>query len=437
MERKYINVSLFIMIFSSSIMAVEFNGISLNKMGMIPFVLIALLSLIRQHNTVISINRRYVCYTSFLLISCLSAFFGILHPVLDRERFLSTELNYIIQVVLMYIPIILFVSKYDKEYSISDKFFKYLIYIARFHAIWILAQFVIFYASGVNITSVIYDDWLGGITGLNWNSFVYGSSVVLRAAGLNQDPAFASYIMTVGFIFDRNSKFRWMYIVAPILAQSRTGFLAILVIAIYDIVDIKKIINGIKLNYKRILPPVLILVILVILLKTNHTVQTQFNSIIYRIQDIFSVSNQDISTTRHSSYPIIAIQCWAGFKNYLYILLGVGPRASGLALLNFVQRNRVNFEFTKGMLNNVWAVECDFAEILLGYGIIGLILYYLNLVKIFLIKNKRIKEFAVAMILIGFMYDFSSISFNVLFIIFVLALSLKDENYGKYSNCTD
>lgn len=81
----------------------------------------------------------------------------------------------------MYIPIILFVSKYDKEYSISDKFFKYLIYIARFHAIWILAQFVIFYASGVNITSVIYDDWLGGITGLNWNSFVYGSSVVLRA----------------------------------------------------------------------------------------------------------------------------------------------------------------------------------------------------------------------------------------------------------------
>ena len=337
----------------------------------------------------------------------------------------------------MYIPIILFVSKYDKEYSISDKFFKYLIYIARFHAIWIFAQFVIFYASGVNITSVIYDDWLGGITGLNWNSFVYGSSVVLRAAGLNQDPAFASYIMTVGFIFDRNSKFRWMYIVAPILAQSRTGFLAILVIAIYDIFDIKKIINGIKLNYKRILPPVLILVILVILLKTNHTVQTQFNSIIYRIQDIFSVSNQDISTTRHSSYPIIAIQCWAGFKNYLYILLGVGPRASGLALLNFVQRNRVNFEFTKGMLNNVWAVECDFAEILLGYGIIGLILYYLNLVKIFLIKNKRIKEFAVAMILIGFMYDFSSISFNVLFIIFVLAISLKDENYGKYSNCTD
>ena len=151
-----------------------------------------------------------------------------------------------------------------------------------------------------------------------------------------------------------------------------------------------------------------------------------------RISGIFNLSNADLSTTRHSSYPLLAMQSLGSFKHVINWLFGIGPRTSGLALVNSVGVGGVyNFN-----TNSIWAVECDFAELLLGYGIIGLLLYYYVLIAFFRNKKYECKMFGLAMLVMSFMYDYSSLTLTMITIIFVTAMSERkyccNEKLGNY-----
>ena len=126
MMKKYLHISLFIMLFTSSLVAVEFSGVSINKVGMLPFVGGVYLCLFYK-GTTIRLSKESKRYVIFLVASCISAFVGIAFPIMEKEGLMSVYVNYIIQVVFLYLPMIVFVcgnqfKKYDLIISLEVPF---------------------------------------------------------------------------------------------------------------------------------------------------------------------------------------------------------------------------------------------------------------------------------------------------------------------------
>ncbi len=436
MKINFLKISIFIMIFTSSLVSVQLGDISLNKIGIIPFYLVVMFKEINNKKK--TINKKTNIYILFLICTIFSSILAILFPIRNVEGMISAQINYIIQVVIIYIPIIYWISTSNIRDEYTKNFFNILVKIIRFHAIFIILQFFIYNLFNINISSLIFDGLFHGITGNNWTSHVYGTDIVIRASGLNFDPAFASYLMICGFIFDNKKIYKVLYMICTILAQSRTGFICILLILIISLFQKKK--N--KINKKTILQIfyviIIVLIILFIILKNEYLIK-QFNSIFERISDIFSdIQTQDISSARHSSYPVLALKYLSDFNFLKYYIFGVGPRAGGLALIEYSTRHYVDFELVSTMYTKIWAIECDFAEILLGCGILGFILYYLQILKFILNKNNKIKYFGFAILSISFMYDFCFTTINVLMFIFTIMLSInlkeKKDKYDEQSS---
>ncbi len=423
MLKKYLHFTLFIMLFTSSLMAVEFSGFSINKIGMIPFMIGAFAALLR--NGRVSISPKERIYILFLLASCISATIGLIHPIIRIDDLPQTFVKYLLQVFFLYIPLVLFVSgNLGNKYELQDSFSTQIIYIARIHALFIIVQFIFYIALGINISSIIFDDVFRGITNVNWNSFVYGSTKVIRASGLNRDPAFASYIMMCGFVFDKSKVFRWLYIICPILAQSRTGFVVLIILAMLTVFQDEKKRKRIRELMPRLMGTFVGLIIVLLSMRWNEALSKQMDSIIERILDLFNTSGRDISTIRHLFYPKWAIKTWASFGDIFYWIFGIGPRTSGLA---FIRNISITSNYlSANMRNSIWAVECDFAELLLGYGLLGLGIYYYFLFTLTRDKKREVKLAGIAMIIMSIMYDYSSITFNVIIIAFMILLSRRE-----------
>lgn len=427
----FVKVSLFILIFTSSLVSLQINGISVNRIGLLPFWCAVFLKEYSNFNiSKVEIAKNLKYYFYFLILSLFSSIFAIVSPISSANGFISAQINYLLFVLVIYLPIILLLSNSKDRRYYSDLFKKYFLIIVKLHAYIIIAQFFIYAITGINISSLLFDTILHVDTGVMWTTHIYGTSIVQRASGLNYDPAFSSYLMIVGFILTKNKKDKFLFLLSVIFSQSRTGILALIVGIVLEYVFNFKM----KVSKKQFVKGCCMflgMIVACIVLVNISFVQTQLDSLLERLIDISGKST--ISSQRHTQYPLLSLDCWAHFNNAIHWLLGAGPRASGTVASN-ISGVKSTIPLSA---QRVWAIECDFAELLLGYGIIGLFLYYANLIRMMLSKKEQIKIFAILMILIGFFYDYSSLSINMITLIF-LGLELFEstgDNYGKSCNC--
>lgn len=426
MYNKLLKITIFIMIFTASLVSVQLGGISLNKIGMIPFFLFLILSE-KEKKEKIVINKNTIILFMLFVFSICSSVFSILNPITENKAIFSAQLNFIIQNLVFYIPILLMVSNSNNRNIITTTFFEELVKVIRIHAIFIIVQFIIYTSFHINISSLLFDDLLGGITGNNWTSHIYGNHILIRASGLNYDPAFASYLMICGIVFDNNKFSKYIYLLCTLLSQSRTGLLAAIILLLLKfLLGDKKI----KINIKKLICSIVLILVCIIVINNNF-IQMYIGEIFDRIIDIFlNNDSKNISTLRHTSYPWLAIQSFfSSSGNILNKLFGVGPRMSGLALMEYTNEYGISFEYNTNMENNLWSIECDFADILLGCGIFGLIIYYIQLLSFLLKKDNKIKVFAIILAIMGFMYNFAFTTINMLVFIF-LVNSIINKNNG-------
>ena len=89
---------------------------------------------------------------------------------------------------------------------------------------------------------------------------------------------------------------------------------------------------------------------------------------------------------------------------------------SGTILAHF---DVMNAYLGSHMFTTAWTVECDVAELLLGYGLLGFILYYINVFKL-----KRVSEYGKVLVITYFlysiMYDISASTFSQLIMMIFL-----------------
>lgn len=412
--------ALFIAILFSSIVALVINDISINKLGLIPLLIIAYYYIVNKKITINKSNN-LDSLIKFMLAIIVSALIGLLYIDNSIKGQSSALLNIIIQILFVYFPLILFVNNSGNTITIK-KFLDFFVIILRIHAIIIFAQFIIYILTDINIIRIFFENILQGIDIQDkWNAFVFGNEKLIRASGLNYEPAFTSYLMICGFIFDKKNSFRYFYMLATILSQSRTGVVTLFAIAAWDYLYFNKK----KISMKKIIFFLFCMGMIIIFITYDSKVMIYANAIFLRIIDALLGDSNEVSANIHTGYILYGVKLFVNNSSIMQLIFGYGPRISGLFFAKHVYEDNINMLMPYNRLFMPWSIECDYIDLLYGSGILGLTFYIILLIKLYKENSILLKEYSLAMLIYGFMYNCSLTTINVLVLILLTTKDMK------------
>lgn len=422
----------FIALFFSSMVGAKIFGVSLNKAALLPLELFLFYKVVSS-NKVIEIKSSTKFLLLFYVLQILNSTVALIFNSgynIKYDNYSSTLMNNVIQNIFIYIPIVILLSNYPDKERIFKTALKCLVAVCRIHAFWALAQFILWQVE-FDLNGFVFTDILNGALGENYQSNLanIGGSIVLRVTGLNFDPAYLSTLMIMGSCFDRRKLFNLLYLLCCTLAMSRVGMVVLVLLLVVRYAMAKKE-HGFDMSTDNILKTlsvaVLIVMAFLIMYFSLDAFKVQVDKAIQRFAGVFSPSESKDGTSRHVLYPIYAIYCWIFDLNFLQKLIGVGARISGVVFTNsdFVKDNMT---FNSTMLNSAWEIECDYAELLLGDGLIGIVLFLLILLALFRSKDKRFKLFGIVLFFYCVMYDTFAVTVLQVCLIFYFSC------YNKYA----
>lgn len=145
------------------------------------------------------------------------------------------------------------------------------------------------------------------------------------------------------------------------------------------------------------------------------------NQLVRMIERLRTVSTGADGTSRHMAYPLLALEIMLFNYPIVQKLFGIGIDISGTAI-NVYNSSLGNIQLTQGMINNVWGIECDYAGVLLGTGLVGTVLYYSMLIKAYKKSNNVIvKDLIFALLVFGLMYNYAWLTlFQLLLWVFII-----------------
>lgn len=419
---KLLTMCIVIAVFCSSVVGLQIFGISLNKIGIIPLEIYGIFYIFFKHKILVRKNGFLLLslYLVLILGSLLSFIFRRYYGI---DEWADRLINNIVQYLLIYSIVVLFVFTYDNKKVLYLNFRKILVNICRFHVIYTMIQFVIWNIIGINITDLLFNDLFSNIFGGHFIPYGNtGSTIFLRITGLNSDAAFLSILMLIGFCFDKSIIFKLLYFMATVFSVSRVGMFSIGFISFsYAMIQLYKYRNAIKKKYMvYTVFSMFFLTIGFFLLYSNvDSIRTYVDLILSRIMTIFDSSADVYGTSRHMMYPFYAFYSWLFDLNIIEKIIGVGIRTEGL-VFNYSPYISSFFDFNQTMLTSAWAIECDYASILLGSGLIGIILYIMIILYMKKSRDISVRYFALGLLVFGLMYDVFISTIVQLTLIFVL-----------------
>lgn len=317
--------------------------------------------------------------------------------------------------ILVYIPILALSLNSPKKNVIACSIHRSILIIARLNVLWVILQLLLYYLFNFDLNKWLFIDILRQES--NWTMFsnLTNQGILLRPTGLNHDSAFLSVILLFAISFDQSIVFRVLYISAMILSFSRSGFISVLGLLIfYAFHSIKQNHINTKKLIRRFIYIIIFLLIIKLVYDNVPFLKEQISRMFQRMR---TISTGEDGSARHSSYPLEAIKVMFFHVPFIYKLIGISPRVSGIAFA--VYNNLIQLSLSSNMMNSAWAIECDFATVLIGSGIIGLILYYSYWVYFLLNGDMTIKGYVVSMIIMGMMYNYCTLIFILYIFIFI------------------
>ena len=159
-------------------------------------------------------------------------------------------------------------------------------------------------------------------------------------------------------------------------------------------------------------------------------VQYQIDYVLSRFSFVSQGSAGGSGTMRHIMYVPLAIVELLNLP-FIYQLFGVGPRIGGSAI-TFSDSAQSVIALNSQMQATAWAIECDFAELLLGSGLLGFGAYYFILYTMLKDKRLDVKNVGIGLFIFGFMY---CVSLNTLInILFIFVQSGKGKQFLNEKN---
>lgn len=407
---------IYIGVFLSSIVGLNFGGISVNKIAIIPFEIYLIYKVGLQSQRIFKLNKTAQLVLIWYLINAISTITGLAFIALHGEQYfndvLSSEMLWLFQLIFFYIPITLMIGQAANGKEIVTNIRKALVLTAKIQAIWAIVQVVLYYLFDYDLNYEFFNvllkqnnDW----TGL---SNLTGKGILLRPTGLNHDPAFLGLIMVLAIILDTKMLWKAVYTFVIIMAFSRSALLTVVFLAVYSIltkvfqkssriIPVRKILRGIIVLFIAV-------VVFIYLYNNVPFIQSQFTRMGERLG---TFSTGEDGTSRHIFYPLGAVIVWLFNLPILQKILGIGMSISGAAFN--IYSGAINFvELTQSMKTSAtWSIECEYATVLLGTGLVGLIAYLRIYLHAFLKTNfEKVKAIAASLLVFGIMYNFSGLT---------------------------
>lgn len=404
---------LYVSVILSSFVGMSVFGVSLNKIALIPLEIYLLTHFTSAY---VKKNKKILIWYFFSFISAVNGLFVSSEVPEANEKLILL----IIQIVLIYIPIVLLSDNLTNPYDIVKKA---IISMAQINAIWAIVQFILWYGMKIDLNDFVFHDIFNGVLGEDWSVWTRETGKIsLRIAGLQSDGAFFSTLLCMGICFVEKKVWRYIFVISIVLSMSRTGIVVMFVILFFfEVEKLKKK----KITKKDVVFGTSLFILISGLAVTIYfmipSVNSQVNVLLYRMSTI-SFGKTDSGTFRHLMYLPVSIGVWFMDFSVIGKIIGVGPRIGGVALLSSeYAQSRLVIEAEKA-----WAIECDYADILLGRGILGLIIYaeIITLYK----KKKEFKPIVIMILITGFMYNIIDITLIQLLIIMMEATTHKSNN---------
>ena len=418
-----LQLCLFVAVFGSSIVGAKIGSVSLNKISLMPLLVFFLFSYLIEPKPIFLnyLNKKQLCWYCVSILSCLVGLFRQ-KIELEFDGYTNNLINYSIQIIAFYLPLILLIASYRYKEDLFKSLKNSLNLTCRIQMVWALLQFIFYTSMHYDLNKQILVNIMGGMGRESWTNFLWNyGAPVLRISGLNYDGAFLGYILLIGLIFDDVKIFKIMYIATILVSLQRSALLGVVIISTYLILNkIAHLRSNTSLIpiIKSIVTVLVFVIAFIVVLHTVPVVNDYFTKFIDRF-DFLHRSSAELSTSssRHILYlPYSVISLFS--IDPIVFLIGIGPRSSGIALtLN--AHNLPSLILDANMKTSVWAIECDFAEVLLGSGILGAIFYCWTCWDVYNNGTTKIKTYIVLLIGIGLMYGFSHLTLTHLLLMFL------------------
>lgn len=412
MRKNLLFINVFIMLFFSSVLGAQVFGISLNKLAIIPFLIYMLLTTNIRDNHIV-VGRRASILIMFFFLSIVSSIISLTASYSNIEGYTSNVINYTTQNIIFYIPLVVLVYNSTQKDEIITAVKKSISIIFRVNIIVAIIEFISYFIVGDALANQILSIFYGkNAQSAIINLFSLGTFI--RPAGLNLDPAYFGIILCLGNVFEDKPFWRLMGFAVALIAMSRTAIVIICVLFIY-----RNYKNFKKIKFKYAMIALAVIIVAIIIFLTNDRISNQIMGMLRRFNFSSEMSSEDTGTARHLLYIPKSIEIFLFKYNLIQKLIGFGPRASGTILAH---SNVMNKYLMPSSFTTRWVLECDFAELLLGYGLIGFILYYMIA---FRLRNagEYGKYFFIVVLLYSIMYDISSSTIVRLLMILMLCTS--------------
>ena len=381
------SVVMFIALMGASMLGAQFFGMSLNKIALLPLELYLIWwifhnrKIVRLHWFSMPLFAFYFVQIVGSLVALLNKGYGVEFP-----SYKSTLFSNIIQYIFIYVPILVCIMQIDNRTELYSCFKKNICRIARIHAIFVIVQFALWHIFRFNFNGFLFETIFPGLFKEEHSSTLIniGGDIRLRATGLNYEPAAMALVMLLGFCFDAKWIWKILYFVCTLLGMSRTGtvvlFLCLIVNGIYFIYS-----NWLtKFAGRQIFYACVVFVALIIGGGLMVMMLPSLNEQIMSVIERFVSMGESAGSNRHIMYPIAAVHSWFCELGLIEKFIGVGGRVTGIVLLKSPYANSV-MEFMPGMYVDSWEIECDYAAILLGEGLIGFVSYLLVIISFLII----------------------------------------------------
>lgn len=349
-------------------------------------------------------------YNFFLLLLCLtfSCIINLNLPNTWINANLTMTVNYLI------LGIVLLLNKNDFFLKNKDAYVKGLWISSWVQLVWGTAQFLLYRLNGQSLNQLLFADILH-IEGTNYTMQYLG---LQRITGLHWECAYYALSLTIGMILASRRWQKILFLVGILLSTSRTGVLtALFAIFIAGILDFKK--NKSKIKNRLNLRTISIysaFTVLFIMICVNYGT-LMYDNIIGNLQRFQNLDN-DSSALVHMWYYEYLPDILFNKFDIIHFLFGVGSGSSGYMYSRY---------YAIYSTVNAWTIENEFANQLVGNGIIGAIATYTWIIKrIRSCENDNYKALIFSIVIGGITYSYLV---NWVWMV-VFMLSIKERNRG-------
>lgn len=332
-----------------------------------------------------------------------------------NDIWFSSSLNSVIKFTGVFGVLMLFL--YDKNFRLSrENFFRGFCLGAYIQLCWSFGQILFWFVGGLSLNEIVFGSLgLPAIGG--WTHLTDTDVSIFRMTGIGWEGANLVLCFVIGFILTDSPLGKILLGAGIILSTSRAGIITFLSAITFQYLYTKYIYGiNFKIQKKFILSVVGVLVVSTVILTTNFL--DNFIFIFNGILDIFA-AQQNFSTGRHMDYYLEFDTIWNGLT-LTQNLFGCGTFVAGLPYSDLL-----------GYYTEIstWSPESDIITLLVGNGVIGLMLYWFWLFKIFFSSsNIKVKTIVISIFVSGILY------LNIRSWVFLLLIFLYNE---KKLNCNN